>query len=160
MFKELSLPSMRNPSLTQIVTLTQILTPFLASRKCHYCEWTKYLSFFLYLQNILRSNSRNFLSANSTCWHDTFSWYDNNYILSLRKLMRVWSHINTLSEFILKLEIAWQLFDFTSASHKFYNLTTMTFSASYFVCYMTGLNWYGLPLAELTDEMIKSKKKL
>ena len=37
---------MRNPSLTQIVTLTQILTPFLASQKCHYYEWTNYLSFF------------------------------------------------------------------------------------------------------------------
>ena len=118
----------------------------------------KVFKFFLYLQNILRSNSRNFLSANSTCWHDTFSWNDNNNILSLRKLMRKWSHINTLSKFILELEIMWQLFDFTSASHKFYNLTTMTFSASYFVCYMTWLNWYGLPLAELTDEMIKSKK--
>ena len=33
------LPAKRNPPDTQIVTLTKILTPFLASRKCHYYEW-------------------------------------------------------------------------------------------------------------------------
>ena len=53
-----SIPSIRNPSITQIVTFPEIVTPILTSRKCHYYEG-RVSGVIIFFNNQFRCINRN-----------------------------------------------------------------------------------------------------